>query len=116
MAKVQITVKETKVEKQQEVKVSVKIKNMIKKVAAIQAQEAALKKQKDALKKEVKQFMKDNKLNEILVQQVKALYKEYESESFDTKLFQEERPRLYQQYLKTEHKERFEVKDAKAGK
>lgn len=109
MAKVQITVKE-------EVKVPVKIKNMMKKVAEIQATEALLKKQKDALKAQVRQFMEDNKLNEILYKEIKALYKEYESETFDTKLFKDERPKLYQQYLKTEHKTRFEIKDAKAGK
>lgn len=109
MAKVQITVKE-------EVKVPVKVKNMMKKVAEIQATEALLKKQKDALKAQVRQFMEDNKLNEILYKEIKALYKEYESETFDTKLFKDERPKLYQQYLKTEHKTRFEIKDAKAGK
>ena len=98
------------------VKVSVKIKNMMKKVAEIQAQEAALKKEKDALKDQVKEFMKENGLNEILNDQIKALYKEYESETFDSKLFQQERPRLYEKYLKTSNKERFEIKDAKAGK
>lgn len=98
------------------VKVSVKIKNMMKKVAEIQAQEAALKKEKDALKDQVKEFMKQNGLNEILNDQIKALYKEYESETFDSKLFQQERPKLYEKYLKTSNKERFEIKDAKAGK
>lgn len=98
------------------VKVSVKIKNMMKKVAEIQAQEAALKKEKDALKDQVKEFMKQNGLNEILNDQIKALYKEYESETFDSKLFQQERPRLYEKYLKTSNKERFEIKDAKASK
>lgn len=98
------------------VKVSVKIKNMMKKVAEIQAQEAALKKEKDALKDQVKEFMKQNGLNEILNEQVKALYTEYQSETFDSKLFQQERPRLYEKYLKTSNKERFEIKDAKAGK
>lgn len=109
MAKVQIAVKE-------EVKVPVKIKNMMKKVAEIQAQEALLKKQKDALKAEVKQFMKDNNLNEILKDTIKAMYSVYESETFDTKLFQQERPKLYVQYTKKAQKERFEIKDAKAGK
>lgn len=98
------------------VKVSVKIKNMMKKVAEIQAQEAALKKEKDALKDQVKEFMKQNGLNEILNDQIKALYKEYESETFDSKLFQQERPKLYEKYLKTSNKERFEIKDAKASK
>lgn len=107
--KIEITVK-------QEVKVPVKIKNMMKKVAAIQAQEAKLKKEKDALKEVVREFMKDNKLNEILYKEIKALYKEYESETFDTKLFQQERPKLYEQYVKKSNKERFEIKDAKAGK
>ena len=114
MAKVNI--KEIKQEQDTKIKVSVKIKNMMKKVAEIQAQEAALKKQKDALKEQVKEFMKENNLNEILDKQIRALYKEYESESFDTKLFQEERPRVYEKYLKTSNKERFEIKDAKAGK
>lgn len=99
-----------------EVKVPVRIKNLMKKVAEIQAQEALLKKQKDALKAEVKQFMQDNNLNEILHNQIKALYKEYESQTLDSKLLQQERPKLYEQYLKTEHKERFEIKDAKASK
>lgn len=103
-------------EAQAVVKVSVKIKNMMKKVAEIQAQEAALKKQKDALKAQIKEYMKTNNLTEILNNQVKALYKEFDSENFDTKLFQQERPKLYKQYLKVTRKERFEVKDAKAGK
>ena len=122
MARAAKQVKETKQVKTEEqvkqaqVKVSVRIKNMMKKVAAIQAQEAALKKQKDVLKDQVRDFMKENGLNEILNDQIKALYKEYESESFDTKLFQQERPKLYKQYIKVSQKERFEIKDAKAGK
>lgn len=114
MAKVNI--KEMKQEQDTKIKVSVKIKNMMKKVAEIQAQEALLKKQKDALKNEVRQFMKDNKLSEILHKQIKALYSEYDSETFDKDLFKSERPKLYEKYLKTEHKTRFEIKDAKAGK
>ena len=114
MAKVNI--KEMKQEQDTKIKVSVKIKNMMKKVAEIQAQESLLKKQKDALKNEVKQFMKDNKLNEILHKQIKALYKEFDSDTFDTDLFKAERPKLYEKYTKTTHKERFEIKDAKAGK
>lgn len=116
MAKTSISQMPAEQEVKAAVKVSVKIKNMMRKVAEIQAQEAALKKQKDALKEQVKEFMKENGLNEILDKQIKALYKEYESESFDTKLFQQERPRLYEKYLKTSNKERFEIKDAKAGK
>ena len=116
MANVNINKMKKEVKEQVEVKVSVKIKNMMKKVAEIQAQEAALKKQKDVLKAEVKQFMKDNKLNEILHKQIKALYKEFDSETFDTDLFKAERPKLYEKYTKTTHKERFEIKDAKAGK
>lgn len=104
------------IKEQNVVKVSVKIKNMMKKVIAIQAQEALLKKQKDALKDEVKQFMKDNGLTEILHKEIKALYSEYESETFDSKLFKAERPKLYEQYIKKSQKERFEIKDAKAGK
>lgn len=96
--------------------VPVKIKNMMKKVDMIQVQEALLKKQKDALKAEVKQFMKDNKLDEILYKDVKALYCEFDSETFDKDLFKSERPKLYEKYLKTEHKTRFEIKGAKAGK
>ena len=99
-----------------DVKVPVKIKNMMKKVAEIQAQEAALKKEKDILKEQVQQFMKDNALNEILNNTIRALYKEYDSETFDSKSFKEERPKIYEQYLKTSHKERFEIKDAKVGK
>lgn len=116
MAKTSISQMAAEQEVKAAVKVSVKIKNMMRKVAEIQAQEAALKKQKDALKEQVKEFMKENGLNEILDKQIKALYKEYESESFDTKLFQQERPKLYEKYLKTSNKERFEIKDAKAGK
>lgn len=111
-----VNIKEIKQEQDTKIKVSVKIKNMMRKVAEIQAQEAALKKQKDALKDQVKEFMKENNLNEILDKQIRALYKEYESESFDTKLFQQERPKLYKQYIKVSQKERFEIKDAKAGK
>ena len=104
------------IKEQNVVKVSVNIKNMMKKVIAIQAQEALLKKQKDALKDEVKQFMKDNGLTEILHKEIKALYNESEKETFDTKLFQQERPKLYKQYVKTTKTTRFEIKDAKAGK
>ena len=104
------------VKEQNVVKVSVKIKNMMKKVIAIQAQEALLKKQKDALKDEVKQFMKDNGLTEILHKEIKALYSEYTAEDFDKTLFKKERPKLYEQYTKQVDKTRFEIKDAKAGK
>lgn len=116
MAKTSISQMAAEQEVKAAVKVSVKIKNMMRKVAEIQAQEAALKKQKDVLKDQVRDFMKENGLNEILDKQIKALYKEYESESFDTKLFQQERPKLYKQYIKVSQKERFEIKDAKAGK
>lgn len=116
MAKTNIRQMAAEHEAKAAVKVSVKIKNMMRKVAEIQAQEAALKKEKDALKDQVKAFMKENGLNEILNEQVKALYKEYESETFDSKLFQQERPKLYEKYIKVSQKERFEIKDAKAGK
>ena len=110
MAKTNISQMAMEHEAKAAVKVSVKIKNMMRKVAEIQAQEAALKKEKEALKEQVKSFMKENGLSEILNDQIKALYKEYEAETFDSKLFQQERPKLYEKYLKTANKERFEIK------
>ena len=99
-----------------EVKIPVKLRNKIKKVAKIQAAEKKLSNEKKLLKEEIKQFMEENELTEIVANLSKALLTEYDKTTFDTDLLKAERPKLYEKYLKTTHSTRFEVKDAKVGK
>ena len=98
------------------VKSAATIKAYIKKVAEIQAEEKRLADEKKKLKADILAYMKQNKLDELVVNQSKAIYTQYESQTFDSTLFKAERPKLYEKYLKTQTKERFEVKDAKVSK
>ena len=93
-----------------EVKIPVALRNKIVKVFEIQAAE------KKVLKEEIKQFMIDNNLNEIVAKIAKAVYTEYGKSTFDIELLKAERPKLYEKYLKRTYASRFEVKDAKVGK
>ena len=99
-----------------EVKIPVALRNKIVKVFEIQAAEKKLADEKKVLKEEIKQFMIDNNLNEIVAKIAKAVYTEYGKSTFDIELLKAERPKLYEKYLKRTYASRFEVKDAKVGK
>lgn len=89
------------------------VKEVIDFAAKLQAMKKELTAYEDQLKDATKALMKKYDLNTLVSLLAKAQYTEYTSETFDKKLFQQEHPKIYKQYIGTQTKERFSIDLAK---
>lgn len=89
------------------------ILNAIELVGQIQALEKQLGDAKDALKQSVRSIMETTKTDEIVSGEFKAIYSEYTSDTFDKTAFKKDHKKMYENYLKTQNKTRFEINGAK---
>jgi len=80
-------------------KTPAKIVRMMEEIDRIQAEEEKLSDRKEALKNEVKAYMKENGLEKVLTENLKALYSVSYRTSFDEKGFSEKHPKMYKVYL-----------------
>lgn len=80
-------------------KIPAKILQKIAEIDRLQAEEKKITDQKDALKNEVKAYMKENKLEEILTDDLKALYIVSYRTNFDEEGFKTKHPKMYKEYL-----------------
>ena len=81
--------------------------------AKLQSMKKELTQYEEQLKDATKALMKKYDLNTLVSLLAKAQYTEYTSETFDKKLFQQEHPKMYKQYIGTQTKERFSIDLAK---
>lgn len=73
----------------------------IKKYAELSNQIAELTKQKDSLKAELKEYMINQSLDTLTTKEYKIKYSTYERINFNSKIFKEEHPRMYDRYIYT---------------
>ena len=78
----------------------------IKKYAELSNQIADLTKQKDALTAELKEYMITESLDTLTTKQYKIKYSSYERINFNSKIFKEEHPRIYDRYIYTTYTDR----------
>lgn len=78
----------------------------IKKYAELSNQIAELTKEKDALTAELKEYMIKESLNTLTTKQYKIKYSSYERIKFNSKIFKEEHPRMYDRYTYTAYADR----------
>ena len=78
----------------------------INKYAKLSNQIADLTKQKDALTAELKKYMITESLDTLTTKQYKIKYSSYERIKFNTKIFKEEHPRMYDRYIYTTYTDR----------
>lgn len=92
-------VKAAKAIQEVQVKVPVKIKRLMTKVDELQEQERKISDEKEALKDQIKTYMKENKLTELLSDNLKAVYSESQRTTFDKEGFSKKHPKMYKVYL-----------------
>ena len=85
--------------KEVQTKVPVKIKRLIDKVADLQEQERKISDEKDALKEQIKAYMKEQGVTELLTDDLKAVYSESQRTVFDETGFAKKHPQMYKKYL-----------------
>lgn len=78
----------------------------INKYAKLSNQIADLTKQKDALTAELKEYMITESLDTLTTKQYKIKYSSYERINFNSKIFKEEHPRMYDRYIYTTYTDR----------
>ena len=89
------------------------VKEVIDFAAKLQSMKKELTQYEEQLKDATKALMKKYDLNTLVSLLAKAQYTEYTSETCDKKLFQQEHPKMYKQYIGTQIKERFSIDLAK---
>ena len=89
------------------------VKEVIDFAAKLQSMKKELTQYEEQLKDATKALMKKYDLSTLVSLLAKAQYTEYTSETFDKKLFQQEHPKMYKQYIGTQIKERFSIDLAK---
>lgn len=78
----------------------------INKYAKLSNQIADLTKQKDALTAELKEYMITESLDTLTTKKYKIKYSSYERINFNSKIFKEEHPRMYDRYIYTTYTDR----------
>lgn len=78
----------------------------INKYAKLSNQIADLTKQKEALTAELKEYMITESLDTLTTKQYKIKYSSYERINFNSKIFKEEHPRMYDRYIYTTYTDR----------
>ena len=78
----------------------------INKYAKLSNQIAELTKQKDALTAELKEYMITESLDTLTTKEYKIKYSTYERINFNSKIFKEEHPRMYDKYIYTTYNDR----------
>ena len=78
----------------------------INKYAKLSNEIAELTKEKDSLKAELKEYMLTECLNTISSKQYNIKFSSYERINFNSKIFKEEHPRMYDRYTYTAYADR----------
>ncbi len=86
-----------------------KVLKLAQRYKEIAAQEAVLKKEKEKISQELKNIMKDQDLQELLIDAYKITFCQYAVERFDSKLFKEKKADLYQKFVNTSIQEKLNV-------
>lgn len=85
------------------------IDNRIRKISTLDAQIKALEAEKKALEQEVKDYMGEKE--ELKTKTYIVKWTKYTSDRFDSKAFQQDRPKVYEKYLKPSESRRFSYKE-----
>ena len=85
------------------------IDNRLRKIATLEAQIKAMEAEKKALEQEVKDYMGEKE--ELTTKTYIVKWTKYSSNKFDTKAFQNDRPKVYEKYLKQTETRRFSFKE-----
>lgn len=85
------------------------IDNRLRKIATLDAQIKAMEAEKKALEQEVKDYMGEKE--ELTTKTYIVKWTKYSSNKFDTKAFQNDRPKVYEKYLKQTETRRFSFKE-----
>lgn len=72
--------------------------NVFKRIARIKSKEAELKAEREALENEIKAYMEEQGLAELLGKEHKVTYKEIESMKFNSTLFRAEHADMYEAF------------------
>lgn len=81
--------------------------NIFKKIARLRSKEAELKAEREALEAEIKDYMKAEKMSELLGKEHRACYIEVVSNRFDTTAFKRDHAEMAELYTKPSKSMRF---------
>lgn len=81
--------------------------NLFKEIAQCRSIEEQAKRKREALEAEIKSFMEEQNITELIGDEHRALYKEVVSSRFDTASFKKAMPDIAEKFMKTSSTMRF---------